>query len=240
MSSPGLVAWKLAFQLSPIVLTGGIATGIPGSMLPIIALTEGLNFTLGLLTGEEGPTLDNFFANYEPMPGTTLIDQSVGEYPFANQTVAANAVIANPLVVSLKMICPVRQKLGYFTKLATMMSLKASLDQHNGLGGTYIVAMPTNFYVNMLLISMRDVTGGESAQRQTDWQLDFRKPLLTLNDAQAAQSSLMSKLTNSTQINGEPAWSGVNTVTGDASSLGGIGTIQSLQNVAGAGISPPR
>ena len=77
-------------------------------MLPIISITEALNFTVGILSGGENIELDDFFANYQPIPGGTLIDQDIGEYPFANQSVAANAVIAKPLKIPMMMICPVR------------------------------------------------------------------------------------------------------------------------------------
>ena len=129
--SAGMAAYKMAFQLSPIILTGGVANLIPGGMLPIISLTEGLNFTTGLLSGgSESLELDNFFANFEPLPGASLIKNQLGEYPFANQTVAANAIIADPLTVSLLMYCPARGVAGYGAKLATMMALKATLSQH--------------------------------------------------------------------------------------------------------------
>lgn len=239
MSSPGQVIWDLAFQKSPIILTNGIASGVPGGMLPIIALTESLNLVTGLLTGENGPTLDNFFANFTPVPGSTLIDQSIAEWPFANQSVAANAVIANPLVVSLRMSCPARQRFGYFTRLAIMMALQATLKKHNAAGGTYVLALPTFFYTNCVMLRMSDITGGESAQPQTEWQLDFRKPLLTQDDATEAQNSLMSKLTGGTQISGDPTWSGLPPTVGDPSSLGGVGSLGALNGVAGAGVSSP-
>src|SRR5579859_6827529 len=98
--TPGLAAYKLSFQLSPIIFVGGIAQNIPFQMLPIIAITEALNFTIGLLSGGDPIDLDNFFANYQPMPGSTLIDNQYGQYPFANQSVAANALITNPLRIS--------------------------------------------------------------------------------------------------------------------------------------------
>src|SRR5690242_11026591 len=95
------------------MLVDGIASAIPGQMLPIISITEAINFTAGLLSGGAGtdlsdPNLDNFFANFEPIPGARLISQQVGHYPFANQAVAANAVIPQPLPVSLLMKCPAR------------------------------------------------------------------------------------------------------------------------------------
>lgn len=240
MSSPGQAIWKLGFQLSPIILTNGIAQGIPGGMLPIIALTETLNLIGGLLSSEPGPTLDNFFANYTPMPGATLIDQDIGRYPFANQSVAANAVIAKPLAISLRMVCPVRQALGYFTKLATMIALQSALAKHNGMGGTYIVATPSFFYTNCIMTAFRDATSGDSAQAQSTWQLDFEKPLLTLNDAEEAQSSLLSQLTGGGMISGNPTYSGLATVTGSTGSLAGMSTLGSLSGAAGASITPPQ
>ena len=36
-------AYKLAFEKSPIFLTGGIAQSIKGGTLPIIALTQGMS-----------------------------------------------------------------------------------------------------------------------------------------------------------------------------------------------------
>lgn len=240
MSSSGQAIWKLAFQLCPIILTDGIALGLPGNMLPIIILTETLNLTAGLLSGEPGPTLDNFFANYTPMPGATLIDQDIGKYPFANQSVAANAVIAKPLAISLRMVCPVRERLGYFTKLATMIALQGALAKHNGMGGTYTISTPSFFYTNCVMLAMRDVTSGESAQVQSMWQLDFEKPLITLNDAQQAQSSLMSNLTGGSQLTGDPpSWSSAATAIGNITSLAGMSIISQLSGVAGASIAGP-
>src|ERR1700680_1822169 len=95
--SPGGAAFKLTYELSPIILTGGIANFMPGGMLPIIALTEPLNFIGGILSGGGDLDLDDFFAHFVPLPGSGLVSQEFGEYPFANQAVAANAVIRKPL-----------------------------------------------------------------------------------------------------------------------------------------------
>lgn len=206
--SPGLAAFKLAFQLSPIFLTGGIAKFIPGNVAPIVLFTEALNLPLGLLSGGENIELDDFFAHYVPIPGGTIIDQVIAEYPFANQGVAANAIIQQPLNIALRMICPARNTLGYAAKLATMLGLEGVLKQHNAQGGTYTIATPSFFYTNCVMLAMRDITPGNTAQAQAQWQLEFRKPLLTSEAAAAAQNSLMSKLTAGTQINGEPTWSG--------------------------------
>jgi hypothetical protein len=240
MSSPGLAQFKLSFELSPIILTNGIAKNVPGGMMPIISLTEAQNFDTGLLSGSAGPDLDNFFANFIPLPNATLIDQDIGMYPFANQAVAANAVIAKPLAISYRMICPVRQAGGYSAKLAVMMALQASLQQHNNSGGTYTLVTPSYIYVNCLMTSMRDISPlGDTAQKQTEWQLDFVKPLLTLDDAEQAQNSLMSKFTSGTQINGDPAWSGLPPTVGDPSSLAGPSIVPPASDLFGSGASGP-
>jgi hypothetical protein len=237
--TPGLAAYKLSFQTSPIVLTGGIATNLAGGMLPIIALTQAAALPYGLFGGTSNVELDGFFANFIPLPGTTLIDNELGKYPFANQTVAANALISKPLQVSVLMICPVRDPAGYPLRTAIMSSLKASLDQHNQAAGTYIIATPSYFYTNCVLLSMRDVTSGDSKQVQTRWQLDFEQPLLTLQQASGAMNSLMTKMSNGAQINGQPAYTGVNPTVGLSSSLSTPALSPIASGVAGGTISNP-
>ncbi len=235
--SSGLAAYKLAFQLSPIILTGGAAGLIPGGMLPIISLTEAVNFTTGLLSGGDLPDLDSFFANFQPVPGASIISNQVGEYPFANQRVAANAIIAQPLTVSLRMICPVRNPLGYAAKLATMMALQATLSSHNNSGGTYTVATPSYFYTNCIMTDMKDVTSGASKQSQVTWQLDFRQPLLTLAEAAQAQNSLMSKISGGTAIEGQPTWSGLMPTVGVPPSLAAPSLIPAASGTPGSGVA---
>ena len=36
----GQAAYKLAFEISPITLTGGVAQNIPGGMLPVLAISH--------------------------------------------------------------------------------------------------------------------------------------------------------------------------------------------------------
>lgn len=237
--SAGLSAFKLAFELSPLILTGGVATNIPGGALPIIAITESLNFADGLLSGGGPLDLDSFFAHFYPVPGSTLAEQKVGEYPFANQSVAANAVIAQPLVVSLRMICPAKEDAGYAIKLATMTALKSVIDQHNASGGTYTVATPSFFYTNCLFLRLTDTSAAESKQRQNTWQWDFRRPLLTLQDAQQAQNNLMSQLSNGTQISGQPAWSGLSPSVGNPFSIAAPSVVPSSTGAAGSNVGSP-
>jgi hypothetical protein len=195
--------YDLAFQVSPIILQGGIAASAQGGSLPIIALYG----QLGLFTS--GTTDPNaFFARYLPLPGSTLLSFTVGMYPFANQQVASNAIIQQPLTLSLLMIAPVNQPGGYLSKLATFTALQNSLRNHNISGGTYSVATPAFVFNSLLLTGMTDVTHGESNQQQIEWQLDFVQPLLTLDSAAAAQANLMQKVTSGAQIIGTPSWSG--------------------------------
>lgn len=236
--TPGTAAFKLAFQLSPIILTNGIAGNIPGGMLPIIAITEPLNAATGLLGGTDTIDLDDFFAHFQPMPGGTLIDQQVGTYPFANQAVAANAVIAQPLTYSMLMQCPAQHRLGYAGKLAIMMALQAVLSQHNASGGAYTVITPSFFFTNMLMTGMRDASNGASHQPQNAWQLDFMRPLLTLSEAEQVQNSLMSKLSSGTQIQGQPAWSGLSPTVGAPDSLAAPGLFPTSSGLPGAGTAP--
>lgn len=236
--SPGLVAYKFSFQLSPIILTGGLAGGIPGGMLPIIAITEALNFTVGLLSSGANIGLDDFFANWQPLPGSTLIDNQIGKYPFANQAVAANALIAQPKNVSMLMMCPARGTLGYGTKLATMLALQAALDQHNKSGGTYIVATPSYFFTNCILLRVVDASVSSTKQVQNAWRFDFERPLLTLEEAQQAQNSLMSKITNGTPIDGQPSTSGLASTVGNPSSAVTPTLIPQTSGAAGAGTVP--
>lgn len=196
MASAGLTAFKLAFQLSPILLTRGIADNIPGKILPIIALTQGINFVTGLLTGSSVLDSDNFFAHFAPLPGTTMLQQQAATYPFANQAIAANATIQQPNTVSMIMTCPARGEAGYVTKLATMTAIQKTLQAHNQAGGTYSVMTPSLIFTDCILTGIRDIGGGQSAQVQTQWQWDFFQPLVSLPDAATALNNLMSKIKN--------------------------------------------
>lgn len=234
--SPGLAAFKLAFQLSPIVLNNGIASAIPGGSLPIIAITEALDFTVGILSGGENIELDDFFANFQPIPGGNIISQLIGKYPFANQSVAANAVIAQPLQISMLMVCPVREPLGYYTKVATMLALQAALKQHNLSGGTYTIVTPAAFYDNCVMLSMTDVSNTESKQVQNAWRLDFEQPLLTLQQAQQQMNSTMSKISSGTQTDGST--SGLSSTLGSPSTAATPTVVPSATTSAAAGTAP--
>ena len=200
LSGIGRTAFRLAYQLSPIVLQNGVAGSIPGGVLPLVTITEAANLVAGLLSG--GPVSpDDFFAHFEPAPGLELVRYDLGRYPFANQAVAANAVIRDPLRFSMLMKCPVRGG-GYAAKIATFTAMKQVIDQHVELGGTFIVATPSIIKDNAILLNITEVGASQDKQPQIVWQWDFEQPLLTLAQAQAAQNSQMSKLTAGGQTDG--------------------------------------
>ena len=206
--------YQLAYEISPIILTNGIAQQIPGQMLPLVAITEAANFAGQLLGGNPSFTINSFAGHFRPLPGTTLIENEIGDYPFANQTVAANAIIAKPLKVSMLMNAPANTQGGYPAKIITFSALKATLDQHNQSGGTYTVLTPSYIYTNCIMTHMVDVSRPDSQQPQNAWQFEFTKPLLTANEVQSVLNSLMSKMENQLPLQTDQAtWSGIDATT---------------------------
>jgi len=222
INSIGRTIYQLGFQISPIVLNNGIASSIGGAMLPIVALTEAASFANGLLQGDVSDSLDSFFAHFRPTGGGTLIDFAIASYPFANQQVAANAIIAMPLKISLAMVTPAQQAGGIVSKFITFLALQQTLKQHSLLGGTYTVVTPAFLYENCILKLLRDTTGMNEQQAQSRWQFDFEQPLVTQQAAQAAQNALTSQITNQTPISGQPANSGAIAAAGSPSSAPGF------------------
>lgn len=227
-SSLGRTVYQLGFQISPIIFTGGIADQF-GGYLPIVALTEAANFLTGILSGSDVFDLDRFFAHFTPISGGKLASFSIGQYPFANQSVAANAIIFEPLQLSLRMSIPVNKSGGHTAKLVTMMALKAAIAQHAQKGGTYTIATPAFLYTNCLLTGLTDVSSGDSPIPQNTYQWDFTQPLITLQAAQAAQNTLMGKigggLPTSGTLNSVASSAGVpSTITGTVAKGVGIAT----------------
>lgn len=223
-------AYDLAFQVSPIILVGGIASGSIGNMLPIIALTgQAAAFAQGALSG--GLSMEDFYARFVPLPGSTVINNTAGKYPFANQQVAANAIIEEPNSVSLRMIAPVKSGGGYLSKMAIFTALQTSLRTHNNAGGTYHIATPSYIYTNCLLLQMSDITSDANRQQQIEWQLDFERPLITQEAAASAQASLnakMSKLVGGNKLT-DSKWSSPNTAQGSTAQ----GAAQNISRLAG-------
>jgi hypothetical protein len=224
MPNPSASQFELLFVVSPIFLVGGIATGVPGNQMPIISLTDSLNFSDLTTPGDSGFNLDDAFAHYHPLPGGSIQNYEFGEYPFANQVTAANAIITRPLNISLMMVCPERQPGDYSTKPAVMQALKQALSQHALAGGTYTVATPSCLYENCLLKDVRDASSSESHKGQWRWQWDFEQPLVTLQDAANVTQTYNARM--GAMANGQvltPNASGAITSTGTAQVGTGIG-----------------
>lgn len=257
----GAQAFELAFAISPIVFTGGIAQNIPGGALPMglvvgasaggllggvlglgagaTALVAGAGALIQAATELDLQSLAQILPRFQPLAGGTLADFQIGKYPFANQAVAANATIAQPLTLSMHMFWPARGDNGGFpAKLLGMLALQAAIAAHGSSGGTYVVLTPAFIYTNLILTAMRDITSGQTKQVQTDWQLDFEQPLLTLNAAQNVQNSLMSKLTSGTAIDGQPSWSGLSNISGQPNSVQAPNIIPSATGTPAAVTSP--
>lgn len=203
MSSAGELAFKLQFAISPIIMTGGIASSVVGGILPVLNLTNQL---LGRITSST--SLDDCFAYYQPLPNSSLIEQQVATYPFANQSIAANATIQQPLNISMLMICPVGNGSSYGTKLAIISAMQSTFKQHNISGGLYTIMTPFYIYTDCIFLNMTDVSDGRTKQVQNAYKLDFFQPLVSLAAAQQAQNNLMSQITNGATTTG--AQSGFN------------------------------
>lgn len=231
----GRVAYDLAFQVSPIILTGGSVSSIPGQALPIIALVGQLaSFAQGFATTNT-LSVDDFFARYVVLPGGTVISNAAATYPFANQQIAANAMIEQPLNISLQMLAPVKDAGGYLTKLALFTALRTSLQQHVNAGGTFAVATPAYIYTNCLLTGLTDTTNGVGKQQQIVWQFDFTHPLITQSAATAAFGALFQRLSSGQSISnlaysgqgaavGTPAPGALSLVAGAQQLAGGVNT----------------
>jgi hypothetical protein len=201
--SDGFISFNWQYQISPIILTDGIATQ-QGGYLPIISLTNPGDEQDLVTSAGVSPELDGFLFNYDVMPGGTLISNQVAMYPFANQAIAANAIIAQPLNISIVMYCPANSTVPYGAKQTAIVSLQSSLLQHNTQGGTYSIFTPFYIYQGCIMTMWRDVSGGESKQRQFAWQLDFIQPLTSLAAASQAQNGAMQKITDGTPPAGTP------------------------------------
>lgn len=232
---PGMTAWKLSYQLSPIILTGGVASLIPGGMLPIISILQAGNFLTGLLSGNTGvDNLDGYFAHFYPAPGGKLISVLSGEYTFANAQVAANAVVLQPNVISLIMDCPAQGEGSYLLKVAIFTALEATLRNHVAQGGLFTVMTPAFPYTDAILIDLTDISSPPS-QPQSKWQWSFRTPLVTQSAAQAAQNTLMSKLGSGLPTTG--ATSGVDLTVGATNTLATGAVSPAASNTAGTALA---
>ena len=189
MIPAGLTSFQRRFEIAPILLVGGSAANVPGGAMTILTLTEGGEVTY--------PDPDQYFAHFKPMPGSTLEDWGIAEYPFANMVMAANAVIQNPLRFSLLMECPAKSNdpnNNYSLKQARITSMKTRLDAHILAGGYFTVATPAYTYANCLLVALKDVSSGGDKQVQMAYQWDFVQPLITQQAATQTYNNSYNKL----------------------------------------------
>jgi hypothetical protein len=205
---PPNTAVQLAYQICPIILTGGAASQIPGGMLPIFSLFSGVGVS-GLGLPFNISDLDDAFGAFNVLPGGTLVSQQIAKYPFANQSVAANATIREPLTLSVIMDAPMRGPNAWAIKQMIMTALKFTLDYHNNSGGTYTVLTPAYMYDNLIMTALTDNSRGNNSLPQNAWRFDFERPLVALSDLAGAQNQLMSKISAQVPTTGAVGVAGI-------------------------------
>lgn len=203
--------YSLAFEVSPILLVDGIASGIPGGVLPIAVLTEGLSIAGGLLHGNIGISPS---ARFIPQPGTTLIQQDIASINFFNQIAAANATVNKPNRIIMQMLRPAStENGGYINKGITFSALKMTLDMHHQNGGSYIVLTPSFIYTGCLMKSMVDNSGfsDQNKQVQYSWIMEFEQPVLSISQLESKNTALMDKFDKAVPPDQKVglSWSGV-------------------------------
>ena len=176
------------YEITPIVLREGIATGLPDGAMSILQLTEGSENIIY-------ENANDYFAHFKVVSGGTLEEWQVAQYPFASMTMAANAVIQSPLHVSLLMICPAQGNANnsYMAKQARISAMKSQLDTHMNLGGYFDVSTPAYTYTNCLLTAIRDVSSEADKQVQVMYQWDFMQPLITQGQLSQSLNNLFNK-----------------------------------------------
>lgn len=208
--------YQLAYQVSPLYLTGGLAQNSPGSILPFISLIAPDRF-LSFANPNAVPTtfpvidtgsLDDAFGAFSVIPGGNLVRNTVAKYPFANQYVAANAIIREPLNLSLIWDTPMRGAGAWNVKLVTMTALKGTFDNHINAGGLFTVATPSYIYTNLILTGLTDNSRGSSPLPQNAWRFDFERPLVVSAELQQALTNLNQLLSSLTT--GLPATGALN------------------------------
>jgi hypothetical protein len=230
--------YKLRYQVAPIILTGGIAQTVPGGMISMLAssnpqmileplYSQGVQQdfldafspsqssaagTVGTINSQG--VLDDAFGAFNVLAGGTLCAQTVPKYPLADMTMAANAIVRDPLTLSLIWDAPMR---GFQThpsisawdiKLSTMLALKGMLDRHNNLGGLYSVMTPAFYYENLILVALTDNSRGGNPLPQNAWRFDFERPMVVnLTDLKSigygAPNMMMRKLIAGTPSTGQ-------------------------------------
>jgi len=180
--NPVSSAFTLAYEVSPIIFTGGLVSFSPIG-LPMVAITQALtdarSVNQTILSGGNIAQFNQPFFTWRPLPGSTLWESEVAEFPFYTNQIAANAQVQRPLRISMLGHCPATGETPFSLKIATLMALQAFIQNHINAGGTFTVLTPSYTYTNCLLTNFVDVSTGETNQAQVSWQLDFIQPLLT-------------------------------------------------------------
>ncbi len=188
--STGISQFQRSYEIAPIVLVNGIARNMTNGQMSILALTEGRLYLTKTYT-----SINQYFARYKIMSGSTLQHWEIAQYPFLNMVMAANAVVQMPLRVSLMMLCPAQTNTNtYAEKTATISSLKINLDAHISQGGAFHVATPGYTYQNCLLTELKDVTQNGDKQVQLAYQWEFVQPLITTSQAIQQLNAIYAKL----------------------------------------------
>jgi len=201
--SSGLNEFTLQYGVSPIILKGGLAN-LQGGPIPIVFYTTG--GSIRNLQQAQNTNLDDLI-KFDPLPGSTIIEQIAAQGPTANQQVASNATVTQPLGVSLLMTAPASSALPYKAKQSVLTQMQRALAQHNALGGLYIVNTPACPWDNCILLRITDVTGGDTKQRQVQWRWDFTQPLVTISAVQGALNGIMQKFNDGTPPSSTPGGS---------------------------------
>lgn len=190
--------YQTDYQVNPIVLVAGVAgTG----MMALSAILSSNSTAPVTSDGISSPVFGQFCV----LPGGTLMQNENAKYPLANMTVAANAIITNPLTISIEMLVPADAAITLTNKQAVITALKKTLDAHTAQGGYYNVATPSYIYQNCLLLELVDATEMvEGGQPQVRWVWEFEQPLITVAAAQAAQNQAMAKISSQTANAGDP------------------------------------
>ena len=198
--NPISAAFTLSYEISPIILTNGLASFSPLG-LPLVAITEALSTAytpnpVQLISGQGITIPSQPFFTWRPLPGSTLWKSDVAEFPFYTNRIAANSQLQQPLNISMLGHCPAGKDSPFGVKIATMIALQSVIKNHINAGGTFTVLTPSYIYTDCLLISMTDVSTGETNQAQVTWQLDFTQPLITFPSGLGALNDTMTALTD--------------------------------------------
>lgn len=240
------------FQIAPIYLVAGIAGQGQTSIDTILnPLASGVTYggTGSASTGSGATTVagasissssgsssasTDVFGVFTVLPGGTLIDNEIAHYPLANQATAANAVITNPLRISVEMLAPAYEAIPFSLKRTIFTALKSTLDQHTALGGYYMVYTPAFTYNDCLLETLVDASEDErGGQPQVRWVWTFEQPLITVQQSQAAQAQAAARITNGNYNSGDPP--GSNQTVTSPSSVANQVVIPSPSYLGGAG-----